>query len=140
MIYFTKYNNVALIYNSIEDCYNIPFWCLFENDGQVFHILWRIQHDLFVHVQGHGHIVENEVEEAQPINVLETMFSKKVNPVILDEPFNDLDASNRERVVDLLEKIATNRNIVVVDHASEAKSMFSDVTKIVKRNGVSSLV
>ena len=74
------------------------------------------------------------------INVLETMFSKKVNPVILDEPFNDLDASNRERVVDLLEKIATNRNIVVVDHASEAKSMFSDVTKIVKRNGVSSLV
>ena len=74
------------------------------------------------------------------IDVLESMFSMNVNPIILDEPFEGLDASNRERVVHLLERIAENRQIVVVDHASEAKAMFSDTVKIVKRNGVSSMI
>lgn len=73
------------------------------------------------------------------VDVLESMFSMRVNPIMLDEPFEGLDASNRERVVELLEKIATNRQVMVIDHASEAKAMFSDVVKIVKRNGVSML-
>lgn len=73
------------------------------------------------------------------IDVLESMFNTSVNPIILDEPFEGLDASNRERVVELLEKVASSRQIVVIDHASEAKAMFSNVAKVIKRNGVSML-
>lgn len=74
------------------------------------------------------------------IDVLETMFGISMNPIMLDEPFNDLDASNRERVLDLLEKISVNRQIWVIDHASESKSMFSNVVKVEKRSGISSIV
>src|SRR5690606_25707823 len=43
------------------------------------------------------------------VDVLESMFGTKVNPIILDEPFNDLDASNRERAVELLQRISVDR-------------------------------
>jgi DNA repair exonuclease SbcCD ATPase subunit len=74
------------------------------------------------------------------IDVLETMFGISMNPIMLDEPFNDLDASNRERVLELLDKISTNRQILVIDHASEAKAMFSNTIRVEKRSGISSLV
>lgn len=74
------------------------------------------------------------------VDVLETMFDISVNPIMLDEPFNDLDASNRERVLDLLEKIATNRQIWIIDHATEVKAMFSTVVRIEKRDGTSSIM
>lgn len=73
------------------------------------------------------------------IDVLESMFGIKLNPIMLDEPFNDLDAYNRERVIELLEKLATNRQIVIVDHASEVKAMFSNVIRVEKRGGISKL-
>lgn len=74
------------------------------------------------------------------VDLLESMFSIKVNPIILDEPFDGLDSSNRERVIELLEEIAVNRQIIVIDHASEAKAMFTKVIKVEKTNGISSLV
>lgn len=74
------------------------------------------------------------------ISVLEKMFSTFINPIILDEPFEGLDAANRERVISMLEKVAQTRQIIVVDHASEAKSMFTDVIRVEKRNGVTTMV
>jgi DNA repair exonuclease SbcCD ATPase subunit len=74
------------------------------------------------------------------VNLLESMFAIQVNPIILDEPFDGLDSTNRERVIELLEEIAVDRQIIVIDHASEAKAMFSQVIKIEKTNGVSALV
>lgn len=74
------------------------------------------------------------------IDVLETMFNIYMTPIMMDEPFNALDASNRERVLELLEKMATRRQIWVIDHASEAKAMFSNTVRVEKRSGVSSLV
>lgn len=74
------------------------------------------------------------------IDVLENMFGISLNPIIMDEPFNDLDASNRERVIELLEKLAVKRQIWIIDHASEAKAMFSNVARIEKRGGISKLV
>jgi DNA repair exonuclease SbcCD ATPase subunit len=73
------------------------------------------------------------------VDVLEAMFGIQMSPIILDEPFNDLDASNRERVLDLLDKISVKRQIWVVDHASEAKAMFFNVVRVEKRSGISSL-
>lgn len=74
------------------------------------------------------------------IDVVESIFGFSVSPVFLDEPFEGLDLSNRERVVDLLEKLSTDRQIWIIDHASEAKSMFSDVVRIEKKNGMSDII
>lgn len=74
------------------------------------------------------------------IDLLESMFGIHINPVMLDEPFNDLDASNRERVLKLLERISADRQIWVIDHASEAKAMFSNIVRVEKTNGISRLV
>lgn len=73
------------------------------------------------------------------IDVLETMFGIALNPIMLDEPFNDLDAANRERVIELLDKISTNRQVWVIDHASEVRTAFSTVVRVEKRSGISSL-
>jgi DNA repair exonuclease SbcCD ATPase subunit len=74
------------------------------------------------------------------LDILETQFGIAINPIILDEPFEGLDAAGREIVVELLERLAQTRQIFVVDHASEAKAMFSNIIRVEKRNGISSIV
>jgi DNA repair exonuclease SbcCD ATPase subunit len=74
------------------------------------------------------------------LEVLETQFGMSLNPIILDEPFDGLDTIGREIVIELLEQLAKNRQIFVVDHSSEAKSMFSKVIRIELRDNISSLV
>lgn len=61
----------------------------------------------------------------------------QLNPLILDEPFDHLDASNRTRVIDFLREMAIKRCIVVIDHASEAKALFDQSITVTKKNGVS---
>lgn len=61
----------------------------------------------------------------------------QLNPLILDEPFDHLDASNRTRVIDFLREMAVKRCIVVIDHASEAKALFDQSITVTKKNGVS---
>lgn len=63
----------------------------------------------------------------------------QLNPLILDEPFDHLDATNRSRVIEFLKEMATKRCIVVIDHASEAKALFDQSLTIVKRNGISTV-
>jgi DNA repair exonuclease SbcCD ATPase subunit len=63
-----------------------------------------------------------------------------INPVILDEPFDGLDSLGRELIIDILTKISHTRQIWVVDHASEAKSLFNQVVKVEKRNGISNII
>jgi DNA repair exonuclease SbcCD ATPase subunit len=62
-----------------------------------------------------------------------------LNPLILDEPFDHLDAANRAKVVDLLREMSQKRCIVVIDHASEAKAMFDRSITVTKRNGISTI-
>jgi DNA repair exonuclease SbcCD ATPase subunit len=61
----------------------------------------------------------------------------QLNPLILDEPFDHLDASNRIRVIDFLREMAIKRCIVVIDHASEAKALFDHSITVTKKNGIS---
>lgn len=72
-------------------------------------------------------------------DVMDEQFGISMNPVFLDEPFDGLDSVGREIVIDLLESMSTDRNIWVIDHASEAKSMFNKVMRIEKRNEISSI-
>jgi DNA repair exonuclease SbcCD ATPase subunit len=74
------------------------------------------------------------------IDVVESVFGISINPIILDEPFEALDSLNRERVIEVLETISADRQIYVIDHATEAKSMFSSIIKIEKKNGISAIV
>lgn len=74
------------------------------------------------------------------VDILSQQFGMPMNPIVMDEPFEGLDATGREIVIELLGKLSTARQIWVIDHASEAKSMFSQILRVEKRNGVSSLV
>jgi len=74
------------------------------------------------------------------IDVVETTFGISINPIILDEPFEALDSLNRERVIEVLETLSADRQILVVDHASESKAMFSSIIRVEKKDGISLIV
>lgn len=74
------------------------------------------------------------------IDVLKNKFSTDLNPIILDEPFNGLDSSGKEMVIELLEKISIDKEIWVVDHASEAKALFNRTVRVEKRGGISNIL
>ena len=74
------------------------------------------------------------------VEILQKNFGISINPIILDEPFDGLDASGKEVVIELLEKLSRDRSIIVIDHGSEAKVMFSKTIMVEKRGGISSLL
>lgn len=73
------------------------------------------------------------------LEVLETQFGMSLNPIILDEPFDGLDIAGREIVIDLLDRLAKNRQIFVIDHASEAKALFTKSILVELRNDTSTI-
>jgi len=73
------------------------------------------------------------------VEVLSSQYGLSLNPVILDEPFNGLDSTGRELVIDILQKFSQFRQVWVVDHASEAKAMFNQTIRVEKRAGVSKI-
>ena len=73
------------------------------------------------------------------INMLENMVGDSFSPIFMDEAFDGLDSSNKQKVVPILEKMAENKEIVVIDHATEAKELFKREIYINYRNGVSYL-
>jgi DNA repair exonuclease SbcCD ATPase subunit len=73
------------------------------------------------------------------IETLSRYFSISVNPLILDEAFNGLDSVGRELITTILEKMSTTRQIWVIDHVTEAKTMFKQVIHVEKRNSISSI-
>lgn len=74
------------------------------------------------------------------IDILESNCNIKVNPVILDEPFDALDVSNRAKAMDVLESMSRHRQIYVIDHGSESKAGFSKVLRVKKSNNTTILV
>ena len=73
------------------------------------------------------------------LDVLSDRFSIDINPVVFDEPLQGLDASNKERVLEVLEMIAADRNIIIIEHSSEFKSAFAKTINVELRNGVSTV-
>lgn len=59
--------------------------------------------------------------------------------IVLDEPFNGLDAIGKEACLELLSGEEINRRIVIVDHGSELKEMVSDKI-MVERTGEESII
>jgi DNA repair exonuclease SbcCD ATPase subunit len=73
------------------------------------------------------------------VDIMERQFGIAMSPIILDEPFDGLDGAGREFIIELLEKFSVDRQVVVIDHASEVKGMFTKVINVEKRNGVSTV-
>jgi len=71
------------------------------------------------------------------LDVLKKQFGIVLNPIILDEPFDGLDSIGRETVIELLDRISKDKQIWVIDHASEAKTLFPKIVKVEKRSGIS---
>lgn len=71
------------------------------------------------------------------LDILSDRFSIEVNPVIFDEPLAGLDVSNKERVLEVLDRIALNRQIIIIEHSSEFKSAFTKTIRVELRNGIS---
>ena len=74
------------------------------------------------------------------IDMFSSMTGTMVQFIAWDEPFNGLDASNRARIWPLLTQFAESREIWLIDHSTEFKSMFSNVIEIHKKDGISSVV
>ena len=73
------------------------------------------------------------------IDIVASFSGAPMNPIILDEPFDGMDNANRERAIDLLYRLSQDRQFLVIDHNSEARALFSNVIKVVKANGVTTL-
>lgn len=73
------------------------------------------------------------------ISVLESQFGICVSPIVLDEPFDGLDIAGKELILELLESLSNQRQIVIVDHASEVMTAFNNVLKVEKKNGISTV-
>lgn len=71
------------------------------------------------------------------IDVMERQFGISMSPIILDEPYDGLDGAGKELIVGLLETLAVRRQVVIVDHSNEIKSMFSKVITVDKQDGIS---
>lgn len=73
------------------------------------------------------------------LDVFSDKIGHKVSPVILDEPFDGLDAYNRERIIEVLKELSEDRQIVVVDHAAESGALFDSTITMIKKSSVSSI-
>lgn len=73
------------------------------------------------------------------LDIVSRYTGADLNPLILDEPFDHLDAANRSRVIELLQEMALKRCIIVIDHAAEAKAMFDHSIRVVKRSGITTV-
>lgn len=73
------------------------------------------------------------------LGILEQQFGLHVSPVIFDEAFDGLDASGKEFALELIRGLSLDRQVIVIDHASEMRASFDKILRVEKRNGVSTL-
>ena len=73
------------------------------------------------------------------LGILEQQFGIHMSPIIFDEAFDGLDASGKEFALELIRGLAQDRQVVVIDHASEMRTAFDKILRVEKRNGISTL-
>ena len=72
------------------------------------------------------------------VDLLETSLGFSISPIFLDEAFDGLDNNYKEKVVEMLQGVAIEKDkeIVVIDHSSEFKSLFNRVIFCKKNNNI----
>lgn len=74
------------------------------------------------------------------VDVVETYSGAKMGMIVMDEPFDGMDNATHINAIELLADVAKDRVVVVIDHSTEAQSMFDRVVKVEKRGGISKVV
>jgi DNA repair exonuclease SbcCD ATPase subunit len=80
---------------------------------------------------------EERVALAYDVAVAET--AGEGFPLLLDEVLGALDAVGKTEAMTLLEEVSKARPVLVIDHASEFKAMFSQVVRVIYENEESRL-
>lgn len=97
---------------------------------------------------GAGDYAANSGGEKQKVNlaialgfneVMRAMAADPVNVLFLDEPFESLDGSSSERVVELCKLIADDACVFVVTHQADIKDLVPDRYEVIKTNGISTI-
>lgn len=73
------------------------------------------------------------------LGILEQQFGIHMSPIIFDEAFDGLDTSGKEFAIDLIRQLGQDRQVIVIDHASEMRATFDKILTVEKRNGISSV-
>lgn len=73
------------------------------------------------------------------IEVIQRRSGKIPGWLFVDEAFEGLDLPSREACIQILQKYAQNKLVLVIDHASEIKEMFSQVINVVYNSGESTV-
>lgn len=73
------------------------------------------------------------------IDVIEQKTGKGFDVIILDEPFDGLDAVCREQCLQVLEQSCSHKKIFVVDHSEETKQMVASKITVI-REGLQSRI
>lgn len=73
------------------------------------------------------------------LGILEQQFGLHMSPVIFDEAFDGLDASGKEFALELIRELSQDRQVIVIDHASEMRASFDKILRVEKRNGISTV-
>lgn len=73
------------------------------------------------------------------LSLLEKHFGVHTSPIIFDESFDGLDDAGKEFALELIKDLAQDRQVIVIDHASEMRSAFDKVLRVEKRNGISTV-
>lgn len=72
--------------------------------------------------------------------VISERTGAKLNWLSIDEGFDGLDKNNKEACLEILQKVAGDRLILVVDHSSETKELFSQTINVLYKNERSCIV
>jgi exonuclease SbcC len=73
------------------------------------------------------------------LGILEQQFGLHMSPIIFDEAFDGLDAAGKEFALELIRGLSIDKQVIVIDHASEMRASFDKILRIEKRNGISQL-
>lgn len=73
------------------------------------------------------------------LGILEQQFGLYMSPIIFDEAFDGLDTAGKEFALELIRGLSLDRQVIVIDHASEMRASFDKILRVEKHNGISTL-
>ena len=73
------------------------------------------------------------------LGIAKVLSENKTDLLILDEPTIHLDEERRKSLIDIIREINFVPQMIVVTHDDKMESLSSNIIKIVKQNGISSI-
>jgi len=74
------------------------------------------------------------------LGITKTMSKGNINTILLDEPTIHLDGYRRHELIDLLRRMQTLPQMIIVTHDEELESAADNIIKISKKDGISDVI